>query len=101
MSHRIHVWPWTRRLGRRVLPNWLAISLGRHILAWRDLDETELAHELEHVRQWQRHGWRFPLAYLAASLRARRAGRHWYTDNAFEIEARQAARLDRSTTARR
>lgn len=100
MSHRIHVWPWTRALGRRVLPNWLAISLGRHVVTWRDLDEVELAHELEHVRQWQRHGWAFPLAYLAAALRARRSGKHWYLDNSYEVAAREAARRDRSTTAR-
>lgn len=100
MSHRIHVWPWTRRLGRRVLPSWLAISLGHHVVAWRDLDDGELAHELEHVRQWRRHGWAFPIAYLAASLRARRARKHWYRDNPFEVAAREAARRDRSTTAR-
>jgi len=90
VRHRLHVWPWTRILGRRVLPNWLAISLGRHVIAWRSLDETELAHELEHVRQWQERGWSFPLVYLAASLRAWRGGRHWYRDNAFEVAARQA-----------
>jgi hypothetical protein len=89
--HRLHVWPWTRTLGRRMLPNWLAISFGRHVIAWRTLDRQELAHELEHVRQWRQHGWRYPIAYLAASLQARSAGRHWYRDNRFELEAREAA----------
>ena len=56
------------------------------------MNERELAHELAHVRQWQTHGWRFPLAYLAASLRARRSGGHWYRDNRFEAEARTAAK---------
>lgn len=92
MSHRVHVWPWTRRLGARFLPSWLAISLGRHVIAWRQLDKTELAHELEHVRQWQEHGWSFPLTYFAASLQARRAGKHWYRDNRFETAARRSAR---------
>jgi hypothetical protein len=89
--HRIHVWPWTRRVGRHLLPNWLAISLGRHVIAWRALDARELAHELEHVRQWRAHGWTFPLRYLAAAMRARRRGRHWYRDNLFEVAAREAA----------
>ena len=92
MRHRLHVWPWTRRLGGRFLPSWLAISLGRHVVAWRQLDEKELVHELEHVRQWQEHGWTFPLTYLAASLTARRSGGHWYRDNRFEVSARQAVR---------
>ena len=90
--HRVHVWPWLRRPGRLLLPNWLAITLGRHVFAWRAMTERELAHELAHVRQWQAHGWRFPVAYLAASLGARRSGKHWYRDNRFEAEAREAAK---------
>lgn len=91
-GHRLHVWPWMRPLGRRVLPNWLAIALGTHVIAWRRLDAAELAHELEHVQQWREHGWTFPLRYAAASMRARRAGRSWYHDNPFEAAAREAAR---------
>ena len=90
--HRVHVWPWLRHLGRLILPNWLAITLGRHVFAWRSMNDGELAHELAHVRQWERHGWLFPLAYLAASRRARRSGGHWYRDNPFEAEARAAAK---------
>ena len=90
--HRVHVWPWLRPLGRLILPNWLAITLGRHVFAWRAMNERELAHELAHVQQWQMHGWRFPIAYLVASLRARRSGRHWYRDNPFESEARAATK---------
>ena len=90
--HRLHVWPWLRLVGRLALPNWLAITIGRHVFAWRAMTDDELAHELEHVRQWQRHGWRFPVAYLAASLGARRSGKKWYRDNRFEIEARNAAK---------
>lgn len=92
MTHWVHVWPWTRRLGARILPNWLAIALGRHIIAWRDLSEAELRHELEHVRQWAEHGWRFPMVYLAASVAAWRRGKHWYRDNRFEVAAQRAAR---------
>lgn len=90
-SHRIHVWPWLRGPGRRLLPDWLAITLGRHVFAWRALNERETAHELAHVRQWQALGWRYPIAYLAASLVARRRGGHWYRDNRFEVEAREVA----------
>jgi hypothetical protein len=70
------------------VPDWLAITLGRHIFAWRAMTDAELRHELVHVTQWGRHGWRFPAAYLVASLRARRRGGHWYRDNQFEREAR-------------
>ena len=90
-DHRVHTWPWLRELGRRLLPNWLAITIGRHIFAWRTMTAEELAHELAHVAQWRRHGWRFAIAYLAESLRARRSGKRWYHDNRFEVEARTAA----------
>jgi hypothetical protein len=90
IRHRLVTWPWLRGLGRLVLPDWLAITLGRTIFAWRALTDDELAHELAHVHQWDRLGWRFPIAYLLASLRARRAGGRWYHDNRFEVEARAA-----------
>jgi hypothetical protein len=80
-----------RRIGGLVLPDWLAITLGHTVFAWRALTDDELEHELEHVRQWARIGWRYPIAYLAASLTARRAGGRWYRDNRFEVEARAAA----------
>lgn len=95
-SHRVVVLPWLRPLGRLLLPDWLAITLGGTILAWRPLDHRELEHELEHVRQWRRHGIIFPIVYLAESARARRSGRRWYHDNRFEEEARKAAsRIER------
>lgn len=87
----VHVWPWLRPLGGLLLPDWLAMAIGRHIIAWRPLSASELAHEREHVRQWVHHGWAFPLHYLAASFRAWRAGGSWYRDNRFEVEARAAA----------
>ena len=89
--HRLHVVPWLRRIGSLVLSDWLAITIGSRIFAWRPLNDAELAHELAHVRQWSRLGIAFPLAYLAHSLRARRAGKRWYHDNPFEKEARDAA----------
>jgi hypothetical protein len=90
-KHRVLVWPWTKSFGRRVIPNWLAFTLGRTIVAWRQLDDEELEHELEHVRQWARLGLRLPIAYFAESLRIRRRGGNWYRDNRFETEARAAA----------
>jgi hypothetical protein len=82
--------PALRRVGRFLLRDWLAITLGSTIVAWRRLNENELAHELEHVRQWRRHGPIFPFVYLLAGLRARRSRRGWYTGNRFEVEARKA-----------
>lgn len=90
--HRLVVVPWLRPLGSRlIMPNWLAITLGRWIVAWRPLDEAELAHELTHVRQWRENGIRFIPRYLAESSRAKRAGGDRYRDNRFEIEAASAA----------
>jgi hypothetical protein len=91
-KYRLHVWPWLRPIGAVALKDWLAITIGNHILAWRPLNEMELEHELAHVRQWSRLGLAFPVAYLAHSLRARRAGKRWYQDNPFEKEARETAR---------
>ena len=94
--HRVVTWPWLRGVGGLVLPNWLAITIGRTIFAWRALTDDELEHELEHVRQWDRLGVRYPLAYFAESLRARRSGGRWYRDNRYEVEARAAAKRKRA-----
>jgi hypothetical protein len=91
IKHSVHVIPGMRRVGGRLLPNWLAITLGRHIFAWRELSPVELRHELEHVRQWMRYKAVFPIIYLAASVAAFVGGRGWYRGNRFEVEARAAA----------
>jgi hypothetical protein len=88
--HRVVTWPWLRGVGRVALRDWLAITIGHTIFAWRALTDDELEHELEHVRQWSRFGPSFPIAYLGASVRARRSGGRWYRDNRFEAEAREA-----------
>jgi hypothetical protein len=90
-AHRLHVWPWLRRFGALMLRDWLAITIGRHVLSWRRLEPGELAHELAHVQQWQRHGPLFGVLYLLAGLAAKRAGGHWYRDNRYEVEARRAS----------
>ena len=53
-SHRVVVLPWLRLHGRFLIDNWLAITIGRTVFAWRALNDDELEHELEHVRQWRR-----------------------------------------------
>jgi hypothetical protein len=91
-AYHLHVLPWLRGPGGRVLVHgWLAITIGDHIWAWRDLDTQELAHELCHVRQWRRYGARFIPRYMRASWRAWQAGADPYRDNAFEVAARRAA----------
>ena len=96
-AYRVHVVPGLRGLGGRVLiRGWLAITIGRDIWCWRELDEAELAHELCHVRQWDQYGLAFVGAYVLASLVALSTRRHWYRDNAFEVAARvSAARVTR------
>ena len=72
--YRVHVVPATRRIGRLFLPGWLAITIGHDIWTWRPLAGPELAHELCHVRQWDRYGSCFIPRYLRASWQ-RVAGR--------------------------
>ncbi len=67
-----------------------AMTLG-HVVLGRDaacLDRTR-AHERAHVRQAERLGVLFPLAYLGASAFAVLRGRHFYRDNWFERDARR------------
>jgi hypothetical protein len=79
-------------LGERfVMPNWLAMTIGPLIFSWRVLDPVELAHEVQHVRQWRREGLMYIPRYFAASNAAVKAGKDRYWDNEFEVEARAAA----------
>jgi hypothetical protein len=91
VSHRVHVVPRLRRFGQLLLPNWVAITIGRDIFAARELDDAELRHELAHVAQWRHYGWTLAPRYALASWRGWRSGRGWYDGNRFEIEARAAA----------
>ena len=77
------------RLGVGVAP--VAMAMGHVILAVDDETLCRLrAHELVHVRQAERWGIFFPVAYVAASAVAVLRGRHPYRDNAFEREASAA-----------
>ncbi|HZP86483.1 MAG TPA: signal peptide prediction [Burkholderiales bacterium] len=85
-----------RRL-RAVLP-FSAITFGHVVVAidGRDLDALR-AHEHEHVRQYERWGALFLLAYPASSLAQWLKGRHPYWHNRFEIQARNKAANGEST----
>src|SRR3954453_16591474 len=93
LKYRVIVFPGLRVIGQRfVLDNWLAITIGQWIFAWRPLDDAELAHELTHVRQWRRYGLLFIPRYLRASWRAAvPEDGDSYRDNIFEREAAAAA----------
>ena len=79
------------RFTRRCLP-FNAITFGHGVLA---LDgeclERLRPHELVHVRQYERWGPVFLLAYPLASLWLLLRGRRAYFDNPFEVEARDVA----------
>ena len=79
---------WPRRLGWR----YRAITFGHVVLGVDELDATIIRHELEHVHQYERWGPLFVPAYLFASLWMRLRGRHHYSDNPFELAARDAER---------
>lgn len=67
------------------------IAIGRVVLLRSTtVDERLRRHEHAHVRQWQRWGILFPLAYAWASLSALVRGGDIYLDNRFEVEARAA-----------
>lgn len=80
------------RFTRRCLP-FNAITFGHCVLA---LDPGCLAplraHEHAHVRQYERWGAAFLLAYPLASLWQVLRGKRAYLDNPFEVQARDAAR---------
>jgi hypothetical protein len=65
-----------RTIGGRAARELAGITIGRDIWCWRDLDRLELAHELEHVRQWDRYGPTYIALYAWSSVAAVLAGRH-------------------------
>lgn len=79
------------RMGWGVTP--AAMALGHVVLATDErVLEAVRDHEMAHVRQAERWGVLFPLAYGAAALTAMMRGGHGYRDNHFEVEARAAER---------
>jgi hypothetical protein len=77
---------WPRRLGF----GYRAMALGHVVLCLDRADDALFEHELAHVRQYERLGPLFIMAYALASLRVMIAGGDAYRDNRFEIEARRA-----------
>lgn len=73
-----------------------AITFG-HVVIARKTTELELlrAHEHAHVRQYEKWGISFFLAYPAASLWQLLRGGRPYLDNWFEVEARAQAGMER------
>ena len=66
-----------------------AITLGHVVLGGSEHTLCQLrAHEQEHVRQYERWGVVFFLAYPASSLIQLLRGRHPYWLNHFEVQAR-------------
>ena len=69
----------------------LAFTNGHVIYAVnQDVMDTNRAHELVHVRQYERWGPLFPLLYLGSSLVQKARGRDPYFANWFEREAQKA-----------
>jgi hypothetical protein len=83
--------PGPARPRRDTLP-FRAITLGHVVIG---VDAAELrrwrAHEHVHVRQYERWGLLFFVAYPLASLWQLLRGRRPYWDNPFEVQARQCA----------
>jgi hypothetical protein len=75
---------WPRKLGWR----YRAITFGHVVLCVDRADDQLIAHELVHVRQYERWGPLFVPAYIAASGAAKARGGRAYADNHFEMAAR-------------
>jgi hypothetical protein len=78
---------WPRKLGWR----YSAITFGHVVLSAGPASRALMAHELVHVRQYERLGPLFLPAYLLASAWAWLKGGRAYADNAFERRARSGA----------
>lgn len=75
-----------RGLARLVLTRrgYVAITLGRMVVATRRLSPAERRHESAHLEQYWSLGWRFLPRYLWCQIR------HGYWNNPFEVAARAA-----------
>jgi hypothetical protein len=71
-----------------------AQTLGRFVFARETVPADILAHECEHIRQWERFGPFYLPLYFGSSALALLQGRRPYRDNAFESAARRRAERD-------
>lgn len=83
---RIHLMPVT------------AQTVGNYVFAREAISPADLAHECEHVRQWERFGPLFLAAYLGSSGLAFVRGRRPYWDNHFEAAARERSQRETDET---
>jgi hypothetical protein len=75
---------WASGMGAITVSSRLAIAKDDAHVA----DENLCQHEFVHMRQFRRHGWLgFVIRYFWQCLR------HGYTNNPFEVEAREMSRL--------
>ncbi|PTU32858.1 hypothetical protein CJD38_01730 [Stenotrophobium rhamnosiphilum] len=73
-----------------------AITFGHVVLGLNEQLLTQLrTHEFVHVRQYERWGLLFFLAYPASSLWQWFVGKNPYWDNHFEVEARRLSTVPR------
>jgi hypothetical protein len=68
-----------------------AQTVGRYVLARETIPAEIIAHECEHIRQWERFGPLFLTSYMGLSALAFMRGRRPYWDNEFEVAARRRA----------
>lgn len=68
-----------------------AQTLGRYVFARESIPMDILAHECEHIRQWERFGPFYLPLYFGSSAIAFLRGRRTYWDNDFEAAARASA----------
>jgi hypothetical protein len=86
-----------RRIGRWFRAQLMPVeaqTLGRYVFAREPVPANILAHECEHIRQWERFGPFYLPLYFGSSAAAALAGRHPYRDNSFEAAARRRAEVD-------
>ncbi len=89
--------PRIRRWFRAHLLPVRAQTLGRYVFSRDALPPEILAHECEHIRQWERFGPLYLALYFASSAAALFRGGRPYWDNRFEAAARARSERDRAT----
>jgi len=86
-----------RRVARWFRVNRMPVSaqtVGRYVFSLDPVPPHILAHELEHIRQWERFGPLYLGLYFGLSALAVLSGRRPYWDNVFEVAARRRAELE-------
>lgn len=56
----------------------------------KDKEQPFVHHEFQHLYQWKKEGWKFPLKYIRSSWRAFSKRQRPYYDNEYEIQAYKA-----------